>query len=234
MSWNRIIRLIGTTVFSGFFLSPSHAALVATGQASFGEPSGGVNKPVFSGTMYAETFDSAGGTFSYTGGSVGAVGSGYTTVMQIVLNPDTGGGLAAVSDVTLSAYQLGSGDYGTPAFTFGPGPSGGGTLGGAPSPVFSVLGTSARFTFTGGISEGATSAAFYFTHPYLDLSATGTSLFPLGDAVTFSATTTVASSVNSTLHLTTPVPVPAAVWLFGSGLLGLGGAAVRRRKQSVQ
>lgn len=32
----------------------------------------------------------------------------------------------------------------------------------------------------------------------------------------------------------TVVPVPAAVWLFGSGLLGLGGAAFRRRKQSVQ
>jgi len=29
------------------------------------------------------------------------------------------------------------------------------------------------------------------------------------------------------------VPVPAAVWLFGSGLLGLGGVAARRRKQLV-
>lgn len=31
-----------------------------------------------------------------------------------------------------------------------------------------------------------------------------------------------------------PAPVPAAVWLFGSGLLGLGGMATRRRRQSVQ
>ncbi len=31
-----------------------------------------------------------------------------------------------------------------------------------------------------------------------------------------------------------PTPVPAAVWLFGSGLLGLGGIAARRRRHSVQ
>lgn len=30
------------------------------------------------------------------------------------------------------------------------------------------------------------------------------------------------------------VPVPAAVWLFGSGLLGLGGMVTRRRRQSVK
>jgi hypothetical protein len=31
----------------------------------------------------------------------------------------------------------------------------------------------------------------------------------------------------------TPVPVPAAVWLFGSGLAGLAGLARRRMKATV-
>lgn len=31
-----------------------------------------------------------------------------------------------------------------------------------------------------------------------------------------------------------PTPVPAAVWLFGSGLLGLGSVAARRRRRAVQ
>lgn len=38
----------------------------------------------------------------------------------------------------------------------------------------------------------------------------------------------------TSIGLAAPVPVPAAVWLFGSGLLGLGGMASRRRRRSVQ
>ena len=34
---------------------------------------------------------------------------------------------------------------------------------------------------------------------------------------------------NANFDFTTPVPVPAAVWLFGSGLLGLVGVARRRK-----
>lgn len=38
-----------------------------------------------------------------------------------------------------------------------------------------------------------------------------------------------ASAVPSLLGTTAPVPIPGAVWLFGSGLLGLAGLARRRR-----
>ena len=39
------------------------------------------------------------------------------------------------------------------------------------------------------------------------------------------------TTVSYALHLEgTVVPIPAAVWLFGSGLLGLGGLVARRKK----
>jgi hypothetical protein len=37
--------------------------------------------------------------------------------------------------------------------------------------------------------------------------------------------------MSPTFNMVQPVPVPAAVWLLGSGLLGLGGVA--RRKRSI-
>lgn len=56
-----------------------------------------------------------------------------------------------------------------------------------------------------------------------------------GTPVTFTdllnATLTSTGLSFSTLSTTSPVPVPAAVWLLGSGLLGLAGVA--RRKASV-
>ncbi len=38
---------------------------------------------------------------------------------------------------------------------------------------------------------------------------------------------------NANFDLSAPVPVPAAVWLFGSGLVGLVGVARRRKKASA-
>lgn len=196
----------------------------------FGEPSGGVNTPAFTGTMFLEVFDSGGGTFSRTGGTVAGTGGDYTYVFQFELDADlgTGDGLAEIAKLDFSAFMLGTGDTGTSGF-FAPGPTGGGALGGA-DPSFSITGSSsetATFTFGTAVAEGSTSAAFWFTHANLDVSAAGTDfVYTIGDRLTFSAQTTVASSVQADIQV---VPVPAAVWLFGSGLLGLVGIARRKR-----
>lgn len=53
-----------------------------------------------------------------------------------------------------------------------------------------------------------------------------------GAATTFAAAPTIFNSVNFTragIYANTPVPVPAAVWLLGSGLMGLV-AVARKRK----
>ncbi len=51
---------------------------------------------------------------------------------------------------------------------------------------------------------------------------------------TFSDTSTNSTAINSSSTITvgplTSVPVPAAAWLFGSGLLGLAGIARRQRR----
>jgi len=64
------------------------------------------------------------------------------------------------------------------------------------------------------------------TQPNLDITSTGTNFFTLGDRLMFPAETTVASSVTANIQV---IPLPAAVWLFGSGLLGLAGMAKRGR-----
>ena len=233
MRTNPIAVLKGGMLASALLVAGQvQAALVAFGSDGSGlpvgqtitEPSGGVSSPGFSGTLFLEVFDSAGGTFSRTGDVVGTTGGDYTYVFQLVMDADSDGQAALISDITLNAYQLGSGDTGNPAGSFGPGPTSGGVLGGGTDPAFSAFGASAKFTF-GGLAEGATSAAFWFTHPLLDMSSNGTVAFPVGDGLAFSLSTTVGTSANATLQV---IPVPAAVWLFGSGLVGLAGLARRR------
>jgi len=137
-------------------------------------------------------------------------------------------GLANVDQIDFSAFMLGPTDFGSPAF--GQGPTGGGALStGGTDPVYSHTGGATgatSFKFTNPVAEGGTSAAFWFTQPNLDITATGTDFFALGDRLTFSATTTVASSVSADIQV---IPLPAAVWLFGSGPLGLAGMAKRKR-----
>jgi len=217
-------------VAGGVLLSTqAQAALVGWGSDGSGldvgqvisEPSGGVTSPGFSGTLYLEVFDSAGwDVFSRTGDAVPTVGTDFTFVFQLVLDADSDGEAAILSDITLNAFQLGTGD-----FNFGNSSTGGGALGAGIT--YAGNGIAPKFTFDSGLAEGAASAAFWFSSSLLDMSVNGAAAFPQGgDAMTFGVTTTVARGADAIIQV---VPVPAAVWLFGSGLLGLTGLARRKR-----
>ncbi len=221
MNTMKASRVLTLAMGGCLFAAQAQAALVAAGDVVFGPPDTG---NAFSGTVYAEIFDSSGGTFSRTGDMVSATTGDYTAVFQVVMDPDAGGDPASLADLSFAAYQLGPGAYG----------NGGGDTGGAwgGDPVFSAsssfLGYDAVFSFGGGgLAEGATSNAFYFLHTSLDM--TGDSIFVGGSGVYAGGTNSF--NVSLTLAPVSAVPVPAAAWLFGSGLLGLLGAA--RRKNGV-
>ena len=81
--------------------------------------------------------------------------------------------------------------------------------------------TGQNVTFTGPALGGliASNESFSFSAANID---PGSALISPADMEDWTATTSFTSSA-------TLVPVPAAVWLFGSGLLGLVGIARRRR-----
>ncbi len=236
MSIKRAIKLMAMLAGSFLYAAQAQSALVATGGAAYGEPSGGVTSPIFTGSISAEVFDSAGGDItSFTGEAVPVFGSDYTFVFQLVLNPDAEGEIASLLDITFGTYQLGTGDTGQPAgsFSFTGPPSSGGVLSGDVTPTYSSTTNSAIYTFGAGWTEPGSTAAtatVWFTSPYLDLTSSGTSNVnvPLGDQIGAGIATTTPTSVDTQIVLTA-VPVPAAVWLFGSGLLGLTGLARRKR-----
>jgi len=232
MSIKRAIKLMAMLAGSFLYAAQAQSALVATGGAAYGEPSGGVTSPIFTGGISAQVFDSSGGDItSFTGEAVPVFGSDYTFVFQLVLNPDAESEIASLADITFGTFQLGTGDFGQPALSFTGPPSSGGVLSGDVTPTYSSTTNSAIYTFGGGWTEPGSTAAtatVWFTSPYLDLTSSGTSNAPLGDQIGAGIGTTVASSVDTQMVLTA-VPVPAAVWLFGSGLLGLTGLARRKR-----
>ena len=150
---------------------------------------------LYSGTLFADVSGTAGN---------------YTSTFT--LNIDAGS--VAVRDITLSSFMLG-----VDPFNFATGATSGGSDGG--DPVFSLVGTSAKFEFgVPGLPGGATSSSFWFTHAELDLT---------GDSMLFGLFDFSNNGISNVSLTLTAVPVPAAVWLFGSGLLGL--ASVLRRKQ---
>jgi hypothetical protein len=54
-----------------------------------------------------------------------------------------------------------------------------------------------------------------------------------GDSIVGAGMVDVFTDMHPVFNITTTVPVPAAAWLFGSGLLGLVGVARRRNKASA-
>ncbi len=78
---------------------------------------------------------------------------------------------------------------------------------------------------------GLLTAAGYSAHIFRGLELTTADSFSLTGATGISFSTTTNSHVDEMRIITaaSPVPVPAAVWLFGSALLGLTGMSRRKK-----
>jgi hypothetical protein len=135
-------------------------------------------------------------------GFYGAGGDGYTTSETI-----TGGATPYVDD-----YVFGNAMVGTYTLPVGP------------SPMATTTWNTATIQTTPALGDNP-SGTLPLTDDGIGGSPMGTNPFPDYYA-NFDITTIHIDSVSS------PIPVPAAVWLFGSGLLGLVGVA-RRRKKTV-
>ncbi len=182
----------------------------------------GLTVLLFAGQAQAAVIMSGSSTFSEQDGifsgtvfaEITGTAGNYTSMFTLVMDADSDASASIIRDINLSSWQLGAG--------FNTGATSGGSAGGDPSLAINAgfFGNDALFTF-GGLAEGATSASFWFDFADLDLA---------GDSIAFGISSfDNLSSVNASINLA-PIPVPAAVWLFGSGLLGLAGFA--RRKQS--
>jgi hypothetical protein len=86
---------------------------------------------------------------------------------------------------------------------------------GYPRLIFNSSGNFVGIDFHAGLNDGSAFDSY-------------TSTFAINDAAFNEADGTWTASTFSM----TPVPVPAAVWLFGSGLLGLVGVARHKKKMS--
>ncbi|NRA04141.1 MAG: hypothetical protein HRU00_16220 [Myxococcales bacterium] len=226
------VLCVALAVATGF-PSAAKASQILTGATSFFEPDGGVSAPGFSGSLAYELFDSGGGLSALAGGAAApTLGTDFTLIFQVQMDPDTLNP-TGITDVKMSAFQLGPGDG---VLLVSPGPSSGGPIGSS-DPVFSfgTFNQFADFSFAGlpggGLAEGDSSAAFFFTIPDVDLTSTGSTLFPTGDVFTVGFFGVEANSVDIQVHLEQPtvIPEPAGVWLLGAGLLLLAFASFRPR-----
>jgi len=155
--------------------------------------------------------------------------------MGITGSYSTSGGTGQANDTLLT---LGSGTPGLPTSTGGNGDMGAfvtwgvtvGTVGDGNISLSSFTSVTDLYTIGGWQLDLATMAITDQTASLLTLEGTGL-LSGNGFDATDVNWTFSANDIGSSYSMTiTAVPVPAAVWLFGSGLLGLVGVA--RRKNS--
>ena len=152
-----------------------------------------------------------------TGISAPVIGPGRLDLNSIEVSGGTGTLDIRLTDTdysgSVSQYNMGFGGTtdGTVGFTFLYGTTNQEFVGNVMSSVSGITGDAQTGSF-----GSSTSAAVNTSDPY---------------SLTILATIehTGAGQITSFDAIASPIPVPAAVWLFGSGLLGLVGVARRRR-----
>jgi len=160
-------------------------------------------------------FTEASGIFSGTlFAEVSGTAGNYTSTFSLIMDPDSDGSSSSIQLVSFSSWLLGAGTN--------TGATSGGSTGGDPTlTIFAgSFGNDAEFNFS-GLAEGATSTQFWFNHAELGLT---------GDSLFFGVRDFSGNEAGNVLLTLAPIPLPAAVWLFGSGLLGLA-SIVRRKKR---
>jgi hypothetical protein len=126
-----------------------------------------------------------------------------------------------VSDVDLTILLVGTGGHAGSVTLFGGSQSN-------PAPLLFNLADGAGYTGYNSLTDpggNETTYAIYAITLHLADAFTGTFS---GVSLEIGGNTAGSSAVPSMIGTVTPVPIPAAVWLFGSGLLGLAGI-VRKR-----
>ena len=242
-----------TASFDGLFTLLSSGGSIITNDDNQGAPWYG-QRSVINGTLNFDTSTGTGsgtiapfsflgsGDFSPTGitfQSIGDGGSGPGTLllsnMSVDWNGSTGFGVSLVMDaagffgavtggLSTSDTIAGVGALAaTDALTFG---NTGYTLPIGPSPIVSTTFNTTTITNTAGTTP-------YGTNPSGVLPLTddgiGGSPMPNGPFQHTNANIDI-TSIHIEAYATNPVPVPAALWLFGSGVLGLIGVAGRRKR----
>jgi len=93
-----------------------------------------------------------------------------------------------------------------------------------PDPVLPDDGFYDALALVAGLPSGNSLTGFSVVFDFLGAGTPGDQTFSVIDPITF-------ATLDSGFTQATAVPVPAAFWLFGSGLLGLLGAGTRRFRE---
>lgn len=161
--------------------------------------------------LYLGSFELTSPSLPHSGTGTGSLDSNGSITMDTVLHLETTFGTDSITSSTYSIPSLGGSDASSHTYACAPGPND------AMNTCASVL---ASPDYLNGVTTGALPDG---------VGDVFTLLFDGGAA---------GSRTQYSFEITdwTPaavVPVPAAAWLFGSGLLGLAGAARRRRSTGI-
>ena len=209
MKMKKFIAMLGLALFS----QQSMAVVTNVVGIDFLDIANSVDKTTVAGT-YVTNYQAPGADIVDSVVDGNAASYIFSSDATATLDLSFAGSLFDVADVDLTMLFVGDlGHSGTITLL-------GGSLGGSSTPFSIASGEN----YTGYDSvQGGIAYSIYFDTLSLN------SLFGSGTFTGVNLSIGGASAAPSLVGTTAVVPVPAAVWLFGSGLLGLVGVARRQR-----